>query len=354
MEAAQPVKRLPLRAYVENGREKELTKAWSEGHTFFSWDGESVPPRPFEKPIEEMNLDELCGGNAAKIVEQLELGRTPNYGEPPSESRRSFLENGIGVKSLNRRLRKMFGDESESVELINLIPDDPDRNDNMYRGVQYVLPDPAMRERILKEQQYAYSTGDVCVALRGNDDGTLRVDKTRQRWFTKEQFIRAAKSLLATYGNPKDEAELQYRIDLIHDVIDYQAVRFRDAYAPEEQWRFTAEADPVWHSAFDEYGPAEDHEPGDPWVFQGTHFRRPKPHFDPQYDLWHRKGRDQVEFEIGFDSMSDDALEEMLGMDATKLDTEDYLTPAFTRLDEFTAKLKGLTLEELVARMEAA
>lgn len=311
---AQTRKRLPLRAYVENGREQELRKAWSEGHSFFSYgDEQTVPARPFEKPIEEMTLDELCDGNADKVMQALQAGRIPEYGEPIRESRRCFLETGVGAKSLDRRIAALFGDQKEIVSLISVIADDPNRHDLIYKGTQYVFPDPAMNERILKEQQYAYSSGDICVALHGNDDGSLRVDATRPRWFTKDQFMRAAKALLATYGNPKDEAELQYRIDLIKDTIDYGAVRYRDAYAPEERWRFTAEADPVWHSAFDEYGPAEDHEPGDPWVFKGTHFRRPKPHFDPQYDLWHRKGWDMVERELGFDTMSDEALEETLG-----------------------------------------
>lgn len=303
-------KRKPVRAI----NPALLRKAWSEGHTYY-------PPtrKPLygpEKPLEEQTLDDLCGGDFVKVMNDLNDGRTPNYGEPLSESRRSWIERGAGVLSLN--VRRLFGPDEEVVELIDIVQDDPERDSAIYgRGgaAPYTTVDPNMQRAIQWEIAAAQNGDCVTMYLVEDESGRLSIKVKGWGFKTKDEFMKAAKAFMASIGGkPTSLAELRERVARANEALDYDTVRFSSANANEENWRLSAPAHDEWHTAFDAYGKADDALPGDPLEFKGTHFRRAK-NFDPGYDLWHAQGRDQVERELGTHLMSDSMLEELLGWD---------------------------------------
>lgn len=303
-------KRKPLRAI----KQSELRKAWSEGHTYY-------PPKPRpgfgnEKPLEEQDLDDMCGGDYVKVMNDLNAGLHPEYGEPLSEGMRSWMQSGSRTLSLN--VRRLFGtgEEAEAVELINVVPDDPERDSVIYgRGgaAPYTTVDPRVQGAILWEQRASQNGDSVTLQFVENDEGRLTLKVKGWGFRTKEEFVKAAQSVIATIGGkPASLAELHERVERANAALDSGSVRFGSANANEENWRLQSPAHDEWHSAFDMYGKREGHLPGDALEFKGTHFRRAK-NFDPGYDLWHAQGRDQVERELGMHCMSDDMLEELLG-----------------------------------------
>lgn len=281
-------KRKPVRAIPQ----AILRKAWSEGHTYYP--PKRAPMYAEDKPLEEQSLDEMCGGDMVKVMNDLAQGKRPEYGEPTRESRRSWLQTGFGVLSLE--LRQLFGDEGDQVELIDFAMSDPERNAQMYRFTPYVGVDPNMQRAIIWEQTASQNGDSVTVQIIEDDQGqpTLRVKGWGFR--THADFLRAAKQILKT---------IRHKAELVN--------RFSSAYAAEENWRWTSPSHDEWHTAFESYGPEEDAIPGEPWVLKRVVLRRPK-HFDPGYDLWHAQGRDQVERELGTDLISDPMLEELLGI----------------------------------------
>jgi hypothetical protein len=303
-------KRLPLRAIPE----PRLRTAWSEGHPYYPWTERE--PLGHEKPIEEQSLLDLIGDADVAAIEDGLAGKRPpvNYGEPLSESRRAWLQAGFGVLSAN--IRRLFGDEGESVELIEVIPDDPERNSQVYRWTPFTTVDPAMQGRILKEQQYAFSSGDVRVVITAREDGSLQFDTPNRKFSNTEAFKNAVKGLLAYFGRPKTLADLHAKIDLLRDALesDPDMLRYRSAYAPEERWRFVAPAHPVWETSHEVC--RDGRVVATVWRGEGR---------DRQYDLWHAKGRDIVELELGTELIGDRELETLLGQPESAFDADGEL-----------------------------
>jgi hypothetical protein len=196
----------------------------------------------------------------------------------------------------------MFGDEEENVELIDVGINDhsapTERNAEMYRWTPYEAVDPIMQRAIVWEQTASQNGDSVTLQIVEDEQGRPALRIKGWGFRTQAEFQRAALSVLKSMRHK----------------VAHALNKFSSAYAAEEKWRFETVADDRWHTAYESYGKADDHLPGDPLVLKAIVLRRPK-HFDPDYDLWRAQGRDRVEHELGTHLISDEMLEELLGVE---------------------------------------
>lgn len=328
--------RLPLRAIPW----RELNRRfWSQGKVVYADRLERSTPRELlvhEKTPEQMTWEEI---------------RDTAHLEPLSESRRSWLERGAGVLSLDG-IAYGEGSIGETLALKGslgalgtLAPSEPsagfaDEASSIGKGVPYVTLDPITAKQIEWEQEQWHTGPLVRTRLTNRESGggltfaTFDRNKKPLRLLEPDMVNigrRIRRTLVALVGTPTVDS-----LDDLHERL--AALRASDALAfdpapdwREERERYLAPADLEWHTSFEFAQPVVAIYP--PFT-KGTYThewcprnfgRRPRcfvyenhrheritriahrgtPHHDPAYELWHQRIFDTTAFEIGTNGLVD-------------------------------------------------
>jgi hypothetical protein len=207
--AAIAPKRLPLRAIDRNTLEREY---WSQGKTFYQI--ERRPARSIEKPIESMSLADLIATQAD---------------EPLSESRRSWLQTGHGLLSLDQTTADggCLADMAE--------------HDAVRFGTPYSTLDPITEKQIAYERRVSQN-GPVITA-KVQPDRRLTTD----RFMPRKEFLRLAQAIRFTY-QLSGEGSPRYTLS----PAAFREAKRRTAATLRAAERDHSEMAPrLWHSAYE-------------------------------------------------------------------------------------------------------
>lgn len=185
-------KRLPIAAipYQELNR-----RFWSQGQALYADALERKRAQALvetDTPIEEMTLDQLCNGDAAATIARLKDDRDYTYGEPLSESRRSWLE--LGAKALH--LESGDGDDESSLEDAVSTPDvatyaDVDERNQQHFGTAYTTLDPITAKQIDWEKRVRMDGQMRVLKMEG---GKIKPDRA---FPTIDEWIKVGRRALA-------------------------------------------------------------------------------------------------------------------------------------------------------------
>lgn len=302
--------RLPLRIVDP----KILSKTWSEGHTYYDY--ERRAPRGLEKDIAEMTLEELIATQSL---------------EPLSESRRSYLTRGEGVHSLDApasydsplELMEYVADDTtrcivdlidEGYELEDAI-DEASLNDRAYRGTAYEHVDPTTARQILWEQERAQDGPLYKLQLQATAAGRLTIANVGRGIQAGHDFTKIAtsaiKSVFASVGKVETLDELHARVDTLSDVLsDPVAHLYHEAVDTEERERYFLPDDEIVHSSYESI---EDDGENEPYTLIHHRSKSRSP-----WELWHHElpRNSSDPHELGFDLITNDELESLLGVSA--------------------------------------
>lgn len=190
-------KRLPLAAF---SYEELSRRFWSQGKTLYETERKRAQELlPWDKPIEEQTLDELCTGDAERFARELRSvgSQGIDIAEPLQESRRAWLE--LGAKALH--LQPDDGDDEGSLEdsitfvcsdeTVATYDDIGDERNQQHFGTAYVITDPITAKQIDWEKRVRF---DGQLRTLKITDGKIKPDKP---FPTMDEFIRVGQRALA-------------------------------------------------------------------------------------------------------------------------------------------------------------
>lgn len=299
--------RLPLRAVPEH----QLQAAWSAGHTFYQYEGK--PPRAWEKPVEEMTLEELIATQRS---------------EPLSESRRSFLTTRQGVLSLDAP-----ASPSGVVELMEFVADpgpaglidyidqgfatdelddlEIAEHDALRYGVPVITQDFVTGRQIEWEREQSRHGPTYTLQLAPTEAGSLTVNNVGRGILPGHDFRKIAASAVGAFfrsvGRASTIDELHARVDLVREALDDPAAfLYRDPDLFTERAHAQRMDDELAHSSYEAFD-----EDGNLLIHHRSKVRTP-------WETWHHtiERVNASATELGFDLCSDAEIESLLGCEA--------------------------------------
>lgn len=319
-------KRLPLRAFAYRDLNRQY---WSNGEVLFADALERNRARELEamKPVEAMTLEELEATQSSELM---------------SESRRSYLETGVGVLHLDATDYEegSIGEiiAAKGLDTLDLsAEEDPEReaeHNAFGEATPYVGLDPITAKQIDWEQAQYYTEPVRTVSLR---DGKVLVDRS---FPSKDEFLRIAKrvvrELLPDAGSDRHLAE---RVALTKAQAHDLGIRF-ERFVSNEVDRMTSLDDEVMHATF-EFEQYNDAGEPETWIAVHRPYRRTDDGRiisgiaadDRKYGPWHGEVYEENELSVTPWAESDTDVERLFDLVACTNRECDDLVPGHSKIE---------------------